>query len=623
VVLIDGDHALLSALDAPALSRSYGGQVLQIVYHFESIIGAKRKFHLSLKIFFFFFFFFFLSHASLSLSLSLITTANFSERKVSIHVVFFRRNESALWHAQPVVQLARRVAIGLLTRARPDITVHLQYEHAGDERWLAYTAPLSFVFATTYTFAPSCEPSAVLKALLEATVLTYLTWSRCASLLELSFCDANAYGFITKQSYAPVAPIVALLERAYAAVDAANALVPQIAVTLSTTDIAAQLSKLLADARAANLAAPERQAAAALVAAQLLRAGADVASPSVVRAWTVAVATASALPLEARSALHPDASAAYPAAVATTIAAVARCSCVVYDALDAAGVLDGGAVAALADSVDGRWLHVTLSFLAHNNADGKALSDSVLFAWKQACALASVSADAAAALAGVPALRSDELPSDAAPIDAVPPEQRTQATADADDAQRTAAADISRDDTDVVPPILPIVDRLGALLAGADIADSLPKVDTAAAATLTARAKQLAHSFIETTTWKGCEYILHEATNLLLKRKEDEESASMSEKQRMRQKQKYLAFQQRYASGLEGTTALAGKRTGPLVGALDAAAHAASTTATDDNSNNAAPRAVTAVTTRRPTPTRRRSRGRAVAARRPSRVAPT
>jgi hypothetical protein len=49
-------------------------------------------------------------------------------------------------------------------------------------------------------------------------------------------------------------------------------------------------------------------------------------------------------------------------------------------------LLDAGAVAALADAVDGRWLHVTLSFLAHNNADGKALSDSVhLFAWKHAC----------------------------------------------------------------------------------------------------------------------------------------------------------------------------------------------------------------------------------------------
>jgi hypothetical protein len=176
-----------------------------------------------------------------------------------------------------------------------------------------------------------------------------------------------------------------------------------------------------------------------------------------------------------------------------------------------------------------------------------------------------------------------------------------------------------------VPPLLPIVERLGKLLAGADTTDGLPKVDTAAADALTARAKKLSQSFIGAMNWKGCEYILHEATNLLLKRKEDEDTANMTVKQQVRQKQKYLAFQQRYADGLEGTTALAGKRTGPLVGALDAAAHAASTGEDGHRDADGATATTTPPTTtpRLAATTRRRRRGRAAAARPPSRVAPT
>jgi hypothetical protein len=43
VLLIDGDHALFAALDAPALASSWGGQLLQTIYHFESILGAHMR----------------------------------------------------------------------------------------------------------------------------------------------------------------------------------------------------------------------------------------------------------------------------------------------------------------------------------------------------------------------------------------------------------------------------------------------------------------------------------------------------------------------------------------------------------------------------------------------------
>lgn len=42
-MLVDGDHALLAALEAPALTHEFGGQLLQLIYHFEAILGEKAR----------------------------------------------------------------------------------------------------------------------------------------------------------------------------------------------------------------------------------------------------------------------------------------------------------------------------------------------------------------------------------------------------------------------------------------------------------------------------------------------------------------------------------------------------------------------------------------------------
>ena len=524
----------------------------------------------------------------------LAPSANFAARKVSIHVVFFTRNERSLWRHSPLAAAARRIVLALLQQQQQQqqrqalvgagnsrsIVLHTQYEHAGDRAWLAFTAPLSFVFVTTYTFAPSCEVSSELKALLEAQTLVYLTWVRCASLLELTFSDANAYGFITKQSYAPVEPLIALLLRAYDAADAAASATAQQHQQFDAAT-ADQFATLLSEARGAGVVAPHRLALTALIGSLLLRAGAD---RTVTRAWTIAVAAASALPLEARAALHPASSGSYPASVLATSSAILRCAASVFDTLAAANAVDNDVAVAFADVFDGRFLHVTLSFIAHNTAKDEDSAAS-LFAWQHACTLAGAKADDARIFDGVPALSESDAPSSAAPIDPVPPEQRQLAAAldSAGDADLgDAGADPAAGDADDVPPLLPLVGGLGRQLAGSDAVDALTLLGADQAVALSKRATAAGIAFAKATNWKGCEYILNEGTNLLLKAKEDKERLELNAKQQVRHKQKFLAFQQRYAASLEGTTALAGKRSGPLIGTIDAALNSSSADANDD-----------------------------------------
>ena len=91
--------------------------------------------------------------------------------------------------------------------AQPTLTVHTGFRDAADEAWLAISSRHTFVFVAAYQYVPGTAPSAAHKAALEAQTLAYLTWVRVAALQELTWSDATAYGFLTQQSYAPVAPV--------------------------------------------------------------------------------------------------------------------------------------------------------------------------------------------------------------------------------------------------------------------------------------------------------------------------------------------------------------------------------------------------------------------------------